>query len=81
MRLGQLIRGMVNDIVNTAEMVDSLQNVVDARVLGGHPQRIRLKNEPGLLLGQPTPFNMVRIVSQVNLRAMINAPLEAALLF
>ena len=80
-RLGHLVCGVINDIVNAAKMIDRLQNVVDARVLGCRPQRIRLENEPRLFLGQPAPFDMVRIVGQVNLRAMINAPLEAPLLF
>ena len=71
---------MVDDIVNTTEVVDGFHDVVDAGVLRSAPQGARLKDVTGLLLGQSAALDMIGIVSQVNLDAMVNAAFHPHLL-
>ena len=73
MRLGNLVCGMVDDIIDATEVVDGLHDVINARVLRGDAQGVGLKDIACLLLGQAAAFDMVGVVGQVNLYAMINA--------
>ena len=80
MRFGDFVGGVVDDIVDATEVVDGLHNVVDARVFCGDPNGVGLKNVSGLFLGQATALDMIGIVSQVDLYAMVDAAFHLAFL-
>ena len=71
MRLGNLVRSVVDDIIDTTEMVHRLHNIVHRRVLRGDTECVGLEDIPRLFLCQSVAFDMVGVVCQINLRTMI----------
>lgn len=67
--------------VDAAEMVHRFHNIVYVDCLVRHAQRIRLEDIPGLVVRQPAPLDMVRIIRQVDLRPVVNPALQPHLLF
>ena len=63
---------MINHHINTAKMIGSLNNIIYIE----HPlvctYGICLKNIAGLIMGQTTALDMIRMISQFGLRLMIN---------
>ena len=81
MSLCYLLCGMVDNIVDTTEMIDSLQNIVDASVFGGDAESIGFEDITGLLFCQTAPFDVVRVVGEINLSPMIDTSFEPDILF
>ena len=71
---------MVDDEVNAAEVVDGFHDVVDAGALGGNAKSVGFKNIASLLLGQSGAFDMVGVVGQIDLRAMVNTAFQSRFL-
>ena len=66
----QFITGTVNHIVNSAEMMNRFKNVVDRHAFTDI-QRIRLKNQTGLILGKTASLNLVGVVGRAHLQLVI----------
>ena len=62
MRFGNLIRCMVDDIINTAEVVHRFHDIIDGSVFGRDSKRVGLVDVPRLFLGQFAAFYMVGVV-------------------
>ena len=60
---GDLVGGMLDDIINATEMVDGLHDIIDARIFRGDAQGVGLEDVARLFLGQATALNMIGIVS------------------
>ena len=54
---------MVNDVVYAAEVIGSLQDVINPYSFVRAADSVCLKDISGLIMGQTTAFDMVRIVS------------------
>lgn len=80
-RLGDTVGGVVNNIVNAAEVVYRLDNIVDSGILGGDTESVGLKNVACLLFGQAATFNVVGVIGEVNLRTVVDAAFQPALFF
>jgi len=80
-RLGQFVAGTVDDEVDAAEMVRRLHNVINVDTLIRNADRIRLKDEAGLFVGQTAALDVVGVIGEVDLRAMIDTPAYFSLLF
>ena len=79
---GQFLFSVVNDIVNALEMVNSLHHIVHIDCSVCNPDGVGFKDVARLVVSQFAAFNMIGIVGQVNLSAMIDASFQsAALLF
>ena len=50
---------VVNDVVDTAEVVDGLHNVIHVDTVFGDANRVGLEYVPGLLVGEPAALNVV----------------------
>ncbi|MGW8382079.1 hypothetical protein ACWB45_04880 [Streptococcus parasuis] len=75
--LGQFVLKAINKEIKGCEMITDFYNVVNSnRRTLLKTNRIRLKDIPSLIMGKLTTFNMVRIVSQLNLNFMIDTSLE-----
>ena len=79
MRLGDLVCCMIDDIIDTTEVIDCLHNIIYRGVLGCDAKRIGLEDVSRLLFGQFAAFDMVGVVGQVNLCTMVDAALEFGL--
>lgn len=71
-----LVRCMLNDIVDTTEMIDGLHDVIHRRALCRDAKRVGLEDKTRLFLCQTATLYVIRIISQVNLSAVIYAPLS-----
>lgn len=71
----------VNDVVNAAEVVSSLYNIIYIDPVFRGANRVGLENVPGLLVGKPVALDVVGVIGQVNLGAMINAAADFTLFF
>ena len=76
MRLGDLIRRVVNDIIDTAEVVHRLHDIIDGGVLCRDAKCIGLEDIARLFFGQFAAFDMVGVVGQINLRTMVDTALQ-----
>ena len=54
---------MVNDVVNAAEVIDSLHDIINLNGFVRDADGVCLKYVSGLFMGQTAAFDMVRIVS------------------
>ena len=64
---------MVNDKIDTTEVVDRLKNIIHIHCLVSDTDGVCLKDITRLIMSQLTTFNMIGIVGQVNLSTMIDA--------
>lgn len=80
-RLGQFVAGTVYDKVDAAEMVYRLDYVIDVDALIRNADRVRLKDETRLFVGQTASLDIVGIIGEVDLRAMIDTPANLSILF
>ena len=71
---------LINHQVYTAEMIHSLQNIIHIQRAIRSIDRVCFKDVPGLLVGQSASLNMVGVVGEVNLRAVVDAAFQPALL-
>ena len=72
--------GCVDDQVDAAEMVRGLHHVVHAHG-AVHADGVRLKDQPGLIVGQAAALDVVGVVGQVDLDAVIQTALQPCGLF
>ena len=70
---GKFAVSLIDDIVNGAEMVCCLDDVIDVNRIVSDSYCVCLKYISGLVMGQTTALYMVRVVCQINLDAMIYA--------
>jgi len=69
--------GVVNDVVNTAEVVGGLHNVVHIDAVFRYANRVGFENVSGLLMGEPAALDVVGVLGQVNLSAVVRGGLMA----
>ena len=73
---------MINDIVDAAKVIDCLYYIIHVNCFVSNTNGVRFENITRLVVGQPAPLNMIRVIGQINLSAVIDAPLKlAGLLF
>ena len=68
---------MVDDEVDTAEMVDGLYDVIHVDSIISDADGVGLEDVTSLVVGQSTTLHVVRIVGQVYLGTMIDAALQS----
>jgi len=68
--------GVVYHIVDAAEMIDGLHNVVYARDVGGDAEGVGLKNETCLFFCETAAFDMVAVVGEIYLNAVVDAAFQ-----
>ncbi len=71
---------IINDVVDTAEVVDCLNNIVNAGVLCSDAEGVCLKDIASLLLGKAAALHVVGIVCEVYLSVVIDASFQFACL-
>ena len=69
---GQRLFRVVDHIVNGAEVVDCLDDIVNRNSLADI-DCVRFKNQPGLILAELAAFNVVGIVCHADLKRMVQA--------
>ena len=69
---------VVDNVIDTTEMVYSLHYIVNVGVFGCYAYGVSLKNQSSLLLGEATALNMFGVVCQIYLDAVINAAFHTA---
>ena len=66
---------MVNDVVYAAEVIDSLHDIINLHGFVRDADGVCLKDVSGLVMGQTAAFDMVRIISKVDLSPVVYATL------
>ena len=74
--LGNALSGMTYDVIYAAEVIHRLHDIIYASVLGGSAQCVRFKDKARLLPGEATSLHVVRVVGQVYLCAVVDAPFQ-----
>lgn len=64
---------VVNDVVYCAEMISGFYYVIHIHCTVCHPNSIGLKYIACLVMRQPAAFDMVGVICQVNLDAVVDA--------
>lgn len=77
---GERLPGPVDNRVDAAEVVRGFENVIHAQRLAFDAYRVGFEDVAGLVVGQPAAFDVVRVVGEVDLRAVVDAALETHLL-
>ncbi len=72
---------MVDDIVDAAEVVGGLHDVIHIDAVFGDADHVGLEDIPGLLVGELAALDVVGVVGQVNLGAVVNATADFTLFF
>lgn len=73
---GERLPGPVDNRVDAAEVVRGFENVIHAQRLAFDAHRVGLEDVARLVVGQPAALDVVRVVGEVYLRAMVDAALE-----
>lgn len=77
--LCQFVLGVVDDEVDATEVVGGLHDVVHVECLPvGDSDGVGFEDEPGLLVGEATAFDMVGVVGQIDLGAVVDAAAHLA---
>ena len=71
---------MVNDVVNAAEVIGSLHDIINLHSFVRDADGVCLKDISGLFMGQTTALDMVRIISKVDLRPVVYATFDMVIL-
>ena len=77
----QPVFGVVDDVVDAAEVVGSLYDVIYIDAVFRDADRVGLEDVPGLLVGEPVALDVVGIVGQINLSAVVNSAADFTLFF
>ena len=75
---------MVDNVVDAAEVVGGLHDVVDVEDLflaGVDSDRVCFEDITRLVVGEPAAFDVIGVEGQVNLRAMVDAAARLAFFF
>ena len=75
MCLGNFIHRVINDIVDTTEVVHRFHDIIDGRVFGRNTKCVGLEDIASLLFGKFAAFDMVGAVGQIYLRTMVDTAL------
>ena len=75
--LRQPLFRMVDDIVNTTEMVHRLHNIIHIDRIVSNANGVSLKDIACLVVGQTATLDMVGVIGQVDLRSMIDAAFQS----
>ena len=67
---------MVYNIVDTTKMIDCFYDVIDRSTLGSYADGVGLEDVTCLFFCETTAFDMIGIVGQINLCAMIDASVQ-----
>lgn len=78
--LGERFFGPVDNRVDAAEVVRGFEDIVHAQRFALDAHRVGLEDVAGLVVGQPAALDVVRVVGEVDLRAVVDAALETHLL-
>lgn len=73
---GERFFGPVDDCVDAAEVVRCFEDIVHPQRLALDAHRVGLEDVAGLVVGQPAALDVVRVVGEVDLRAVIDAAFE-----
>lgn len=73
---GEWFPGPVDNRVDAAEVVRGFENIVHPQRLAFDAHRVGLEDVAGLVVGQPAALDEVRVVGEVNLRAVVDATFE-----
>ena len=73
---GERLPGPVDDRVDAAEVVRGFENIVHTQRLALDAHRVGLEDVARLVVGQPAALDVVRVVGEVYLRAMVDAAFE-----
>ena len=68
---------MVDDVVDAAEVVHRLNNIIHIHRLVSNADSVRLEDIACLVVCQTAAFDVIGVIGQVNLRAMIDATLQS----
>ena len=71
---------MVYDIVDTTKMIDCFYDVIDRSTLGSYADGVGLEDVTCLFFCETIAFDMLGIVGQINLCAMIDASVQLCFL-
>lgn len=77
---GERFFGPVDNRVDAAKVVRGFENVIHAQRLAFDAHRVGLEDVARLVVGQPAAFDVIRVVGEVDLRAVVDAALETHLL-
>lgn len=77
---GERFFGPVDNRVDAAKVVRGFEDIVHAQRFALDAHRVGLEDVAGLVVGQPAAFDVVRVVGEVDLRAVVDAALETHLL-
>lgn len=67
---------MVNDIVNASEVVGSLDDIIHVHRFVCDANGVGFKYVSCLLVGELATFNMIRVVCEINLGAVVDTSAE-----
>ena len=73
---GERFFGPVDNRVDAAEVVRGFENVIHAQRLALDAHRVGLEDMARLVVGQPAALDVVRVVGEVDLRAVVDAAFE-----
>ena len=59
---GQLLISLINNQIDTPEVIGCLNDIIHPYTLVGNAYRIGFKNKTGLLMRQPASFDMIGII-------------------
>ena len=71
-RFGQLCPCLLNDQVDTAEVVGRLNDIVHPDRFVSNADGVRLENVPRLVVSQAATLDVVGVIGEINLDTMIN---------
>ena len=74
---GERLPGPVDNRVDAAEVVRGFEDVIHPQRLALDTHRVGLEDVAGLVVGQPAALDVVRVIGKVDLRAVVDAALEA----
>lgn len=77
---GERLPGPVDDRVDAAEVVRGFEDIVHTQRLALDAHRVGLEDVARLVVGQPAALDVIRVVGEVYLRAVVDATLETHLL-
>ena len=80
-RFGKPFLRPVNDKVDAAEVIHGLHDVIDIDTFVGYLDRVCLEDKPGLFMRQAAPLDMIGVVCEVYLGAVIDTTADPSFFF
>ena len=79
-RFGQLCPCLLNDQVDTPEVVSRLNDIVHPDRFVSNTDGVRLENVPRLVVSQAATLNVVGVIGEINLDTVIDTSLNPSVL-